>query len=162
MALLPKGNNMIFNSKQMVIVIALLSAPYIHPMEQTVKASGSVQDAQRILQASSDLLQAARDGNMQRVQAALAAGADVNHQDIIGSTPLFCAASSGHKEIVELLIHAGADKDRQTSDGSTPLLRAAERGHKEIVELLIRAGANIDHQDSPRLYSFALGCCTWS
>ena len=59
---------MIFNSKQMVIVIALLSAPYIHPMKQTVKAS-------------ENLLQAARDGNMQLVQAALSAGADKDHQD---------------------------------------------------------------------------------
>ena len=60
MALLPKGNDMIFTSKQMVIVIALLSAPYIHPMERFLKAIGIVKEARSTPQeASRNLLQAA-------------------------------------------------------------------------------------------------------
>ena len=126
---------MIFNSKQMVIVVALLSAPYIQPMERTVTAS-------------INLLQAARDGVLQLVQAALAAGADKDHQDRDGSTPLLWAAVDGHKEIVELLIRAGADKDRQDRCGYAPLHWAARNGHKEVVEILLRGGANIKQPDN--------------
>ena len=89
---------MIFNSKHMVIVVVLSSAPCMQPMEKTLEAFGFLEVG---TQASKNLLQAARDGNLQRVQALLHEGADINIQDD-GWAPLNLAACWGHKEIVEI------------------------------------------------------------
>ena len=64
----------------MVIVVALLSAPCTHPMKRKTEPAGSDQAAKRA-QASENLLQAAKDGNLQRVQEALTDGADINTRD---------------------------------------------------------------------------------
>ena len=79
------------------------------------------------------------------------AGADKDHQNNDGWTPLHLAARWGHKEIVELsfLTMAGADKDRQTDEGGwTPLHWAALFGYKEVVEALIRAGASFNEPNN--------------
>ena len=65
----------------MVIVVALLSAPCTYPMEQTLEAASSDQGAKRD-QASRNLLQAAKEGNLQRVQTALNDGAGINTKTI--------------------------------------------------------------------------------
>lgn len=59
--------------------------------------------------AQSSIWQAARDGNLSQVRAALAAGAQVDARDPSGATPLFLAAQSGHLEVVEFLAGRGAD-----------------------------------------------------
>ena len=50
---------MIFNSKYIVIVVALLSAPCIYPMKRTLEDAGSVKEAKRTKDASRNLLEAA-------------------------------------------------------------------------------------------------------
>ena len=94
---------MIFNSKHIVIVVALLSAPSTHPMKRTLEGAGSDKDAIRIQAASRNLLQAAKDGDLQRVQALLKDSAEINTHDEYGNTPLHWAVASGHKEVVRNL-----------------------------------------------------------
>jgi ankyrin repeat protein len=66
----------------------------------------------------------------------LAAGANINHQNRNGRTPLFWAASRGHTETVRTLLEAGADVNLADNDSKTPLSLATEEGHTAIVNLL--------------------------
>lgn len=50
-----------------------------------------------------------QDGDTELIQMLLKAGADVNHQNDNGTTPLMKAAERGQKNIVRLLLEAGAD-----------------------------------------------------
>jgi len=71
---------------------------------------------------------AVRDGNIEEVKKAIAAGKDVNAEDDKGITALHSAAMMGHIEIADLLIAKGADvnaKDEIT--GWTPLHYAASK-----------------------------------
>ena len=51
---------------------------------------------------------AAMAGNMKRVRALVAAGADVEEQSAKGLTPMFSAAERNHAEVVRFLVANGA------------------------------------------------------
>lgn len=53
------------------------------------------------------------------VRALIAGGANVNHQCIYGSTPLFDAMLVGQAEMVDILMEAGARLDIADANGST-------------------------------------------
>ena len=67
-----------------------------------------------------ELIEAIEKGDIEAVKQHLAAGTDVNAQNLNGFYPLTSAASWGHNEIVELLIAQGADVNVKSS-GKTPL-----------------------------------------
>ena len=91
----------------------------------------------------SQLIEAARNGRAEKVQALLEAGADVNAKTDDGSTALMMAAFGGQTETAQVLLDAGADVNAKNNDGQTALWWAARQGHThtEIVELLKQAGA---------------------
>ena len=93
---------------------------------------------------SSSIHEAAREGNLNTVIQQLNTGADVNHANENGDTPLTYAAFMGHLEIVDLLIEKGAQVNAKGLAGWTPLHLATQRGHKKITELLIEKGADIN------------------
>lgn len=97
-----------------------------------------------------DLLEAARQGDVPKVKAALDAGADVNYEmPGPGVTAIFLAASGGHVEVVRLLIKMKADVNASEKiDGRTVLIIASQEGRPEVVELLIKAGAKINMKDN--------------
>jgi ankyrin repeat protein len=74
----------------------------------------------------------------EHVEALIQAGADVNHMDERGTTPLHAACS---KEIVEALLRAGADVHSRDHHGRTPLHSARSA---KIAEALLRAGADVN------------------
>ncbi|SVA58445.1 uncharacterized protein METZ01_LOCUS111299 [marine metagenome] len=82
---------------------------------------------------------AAFKGNIEAVKQHLAAGTDVNAQNLNGFYPLTSAASWGHNEIVELLIAKGADVNVKSS-GKTPLDWAIKQLHLETADLLRKHG----------------------
>ena len=69
-----------------------------------------------------NLIAAAKQGNLERVNAIL--GADnslVNQKDESGATPVHYAALNGHRQIVRLLVQRGADVNSTDSQfGATP------------------------------------------
>ncbi|MHC4680639.1 MAG: ankyrin repeat domain-containing protein [Planctomycetota bacterium] len=117
---------------------------------------------------------AAEAGQVDIVGYLIAAGVDVDAENISGETPLQFAADKGHKEVVELLIENGAyvslyvaahlgdlakvksfiedgaDVDAKKGGGGTPLHAALAEGHKEITELLIAKGANVNARNLSR------------
>ncbi|KAF0719126.1 Aste57867_1264 [Aphanomyces stellatus] len=70
-------------------------------------------------------------------------GADVDAQDIAGTTPLMIAASLGHRSFVRVLLEANANLNASALDGSTALHVAAYHGQLDIVDDLIDAGADV-------------------
>ncbi len=89
---------------------------------------------------------AARTGNMEKIEAHLAeGGANPDAGDRkFGVTPLCWAALGGHTGIVELLIQHGASVDVRNRDGATALHGAAFLGRIKAAELLLKSGAEPD------------------
>jgi hypothetical protein len=101
-------------------------------------------------------LVAVQYGQIAMVQALLAAGADPNHANSTGKTPIFFADT---REVVEALVKAGVKVNHVGSQRITPLISAALGGHQKavsaliaaatkehlaIVKILLAAGANVD------------------
>jgi len=70
-------------------------------------------------------------------------GAEIEHPDASGWTPLIAAASRGYIETVRRLLQLGAEVNVSTeTEGQwTPLRVAAEGGHQKVVDLLTAQGA---------------------
>lgn len=90
------------------------------------------------------LIDAARNGDVDVVEALLKQGANVNQGNKKGETPLILAAAYGHVEVVDVLIKQGANVNQGNKKGDTPLHLAAINGRAEVVDTLIRQGANVN------------------
>jgi ankyrin repeat protein len=92
------------------------------------------------------LLNAASEGDVERLRRLMKLGRDVNATSGDGS-PLYLAAEGGHVEAVRLLLEAGADDTMQTKVGRdkelTPLQAAVRGGHAPAVRLLLRKDTDI-------------------
>ncbi|NGX49172.1 MAG: Phosphocholine transferase AnkX [Candidatus Anoxychlamydiales bacterium] len=76
-------------------------------------------------------------------QKLIAAGADINAQDIDKETLLFKASKGKLIDLVNFLLENGADFTIPNKDGFTPVMIAIENGNIEIARLLIEKGADI-------------------
>ncbi|WP_245520387.1 MULTISPECIES: ankyrin repeat domain-containing protein [unclassified Mesorhizobium] len=102
---------------------------------------------------------AAKDGDVAAIKAALDAGADIEEQEK-GATPLFLAVRSGHVEAAELLIKRGADVNKEAVLG-LPMTVALLKKAPDMVRLLLAHGvdANGRTRDEPILtLAVANGC----
>ncbi len=91
------------------------------------------------------LLDRAVLGNQVEIaQLLIARGADVNHADKIGFTPLLYAASIdfGDSAMIDLLLKSGAHADVRTKDGLTPLDLARKYQHTHLIGSLEASGAS--------------------
>jgi ankyrin repeat protein len=97
----------------------------------------------------SPLVRAVRDGDVPRVRALLARGADPNEPEgVNGWTPLLHAVHKNQPGSVRALLDGHADVNRAAPNGATPLMMAAGYGYTPIVELLLRGGAGPDNDRS--------------
>eukprot|EP00656_Telonema_subtile_P001295 TRINITY_DN10592_c0_g4_i3.p1 TRINITY_DN10592_c0_g4~~TRINITY_DN10592_c0_g4_i3.p1 ORF type:complete len:867 (-),score=296.48 TRINITY_DN10592_c0_g4_i3:122-2722(-) len=87
---------------------------------------------------------AAEHGQHAAVQILVFAGADVNHANKSGITPLYIAASRGHHRTVEALLETGAVANQPNQNGATPLYIAAAKEHLETIKVLLRAKADVN------------------
>ncbi|MEK9657636.1 MAG: ankyrin repeat domain-containing protein [bacterium] len=78
----------------------------------------------------------AQNGDVSLVKSLIAAGKDINYQNLHGEIPLHFAVYNGHVEIVKLLLGNGADINAKDKNGRTPLEVAVARGHQKIIEIL--------------------------
>ncbi|VDP18283.1 unnamed protein product [Onchocerca flexuosa] len=91
---------------------------------------------------------AATGGHDSLVELLITRGADIEHKDKKGFTPIILAATGGHANVVELLLNHGANIEAQSDrTKDTALSLACSGGRKEVVELLLKRGANKEHRN---------------
>ena len=94
---------------------------------------------------SYEMMEAAQNGNLTKVQILLHRCADVNSmwpQDL--RSALMTAANYSRAEVVRKLLNCNATVDSQNSDGTTALMFASGNGSLETVGLLLNAGAQVN------------------
>ncbi|HEC18659.1 MAG TPA: hypothetical protein ENI97_04885 [Gammaproteobacteria bacterium] len=96
---------------------------------------------------TTELMNAAKDGNLQAVQAAAQRDADINQRSNKGKSALMFAASENHADVVQWLLEQGADVNATDNYGTTALIVAATAGHDEVVKLLLENGADATLRD---------------
>lgn len=100
------------------------------------------------------LVLAARELDVERVRALLAAGAPVDRAGEGDETPLYSAIdvaphdSADAATVVSLLLAKGANANKRTAGGRRPLHTAAEKGEEAIVKALLAKGAHVDDEVS--------------
>ena len=94
------------------------------------------------------LLEAAKDGDREKVARLLKLRADVNAADQHGCTALMWAAFYDRVEVVNLLLEADADVNATDNDGVTPLITAAHWGYVEVVEALLKKDVDVNWRDN--------------
>jgi hypothetical protein len=93
---------------------------------------------------AADIWAAAKEGNLEAVKQALAAGTAVNAREPqSGGTPLTVSTVFGQTAVAALLIQKGADVAIAGNDGNTALHLAAFFGRQDVVELLLQHGASV-------------------
>ena len=91
-----------------------------------------------------DLLEAAKAGDVARAQRLLDAGADPRAVDLGGYSAVWFAAAAGHAAMVRLLLGKGASLPAQRSEvGRQLALYCTHSAHASVLELL-RAGQGGD------------------
>ena len=95
-----------------------------------------------------ELLVAAQDGDIERIDRSMDLGADVNARDSHGQTALMYASTRGYTRCVERLVHTwAADVNAESVEGAdivSALMYAAEKGHHQCMDILIQAGADVN------------------
>ena len=88
------------------------------------------------------LREAARAGDLARIEALLAAGAPVDAPARYGQTPLYFAAEKGHLAVAKRLVERGANVNVQDGFfGASALGMALQGGHDELARYLLAHGA---------------------
>lgn len=101
--------------------------------------------------ATSEMLSnAARTGDLKRIESLISAGVNLNEPNQYGCTPLSYAALFNRDQVAALLLANKADpnlraesRSRSTECPKTPLQIAASMGNLRMASMLIAAGANV-------------------
>lgn len=89
----------------------------------------------KLFKNDTDIIEAASDGQLERVAKLISIGMDVNAREKWGWSALSMCGYGGHKDVARLLLDHGADLDNVDVDGDTPRSLAVQRGHTELVIL---------------------------
>uniref|UniRef100_A0A8C2EQV8 asparaginase n=1 Tax=Cyprinus carpio TaxID=7962 RepID=A0A8C2EQV8_CYPCA len=90
---------------------------------------------------------AAKNGNIETLEAIRDMGTNLNKADYDGRTPLHIAACEGNLNVVEYLLGKGATFFAKDRFGDTPLRNAIHLRHKDVVELLRKSGAHLSQDE---------------
>ncbi len=108
-------------------------------------------------EATSELINATKSGDVERMRAALTAGGD---PDVISACePLVCFAagsSAFELDVLETLLDAGANPNQPDEWGTSALTYAVNKGKWLRVGVLIKAGADINFQHEKGISKTAL------
>jgi ankyrin repeat protein len=98
-----------------------------------------------------DLILAASNGNLDKVQKFIADGIDVNFLDIYCQTALLYASRNNHLEIVHFLIKSGANCNIINYYGTSALDFAVMYGNQSVIQVLVQNGIKINTDHNPIL-----------
>ena len=135
--------------KMKIILFGLVSLVAINSSART--ATESVIAPNFAVIAGKALIEAAYQGQLEKLKKLIAVGADLNTQtnffsekNRLNETALMIAAKKGHTKIAKALIDAGADVNATDIHGITALINAACKGHTKIAKALLARYAYID------------------
>jgi uncharacterized protein len=86
-------------------------------------------------------------GELQGIRALIAAGANLDHRDEQGMTPLAIAAKNGNLPVARALIGGGANVN-SVIQGRSLLMLVVERNSLLMAQVLIKAGADVNYRSS--------------
>jgi len=90
---------------------------------------------------------ACRQGKQDIVELLLESGANVNHRNKAGNTPLLEACSQGHVNAARMLLDRGADLDTPTETTlDSALTWACTLGNERVVDLLLSWNTDVEHR----------------
>jgi ankyrin len=89
-----------------------------------------------------EVANAAMRGDKGAVRTLLQQKADVNAQQIDGTSALHWAVEANDLELADLLLRSGAKPSAANKAGATPLLLATQNGNAAMIERLLTAGAD--------------------
>ncbi|KAJ7640853.1 hypothetical protein DFH06DRAFT_1215414 [Mycena polygramma] len=134
------------NERSVTEILDPLAAATIHSLPSSPSSSSfSSQTArrrrtfglvERLFQKPTAIVQAASDGDIDRVARLISLGMDVNAVDRWGWSALSMCGYGGHVAIARLLLDHGAKIDNVDVDGDTPISLASQRGHANVVIML--------------------------
>ncbi len=110
--------------------------------------------------ASSQLLSAIKDNQLDAVKRAILEGAGLEEKVNGSFTPLMVAVGGGNPEIVRSLLVGGANPNARTDAGLTPLMVSVIEGKPAITTLLINAGASAGEKNAEGLTALDLAIGT--
>ena len=93
------------------------------------------------------LVAAVTSGDLDRVSALIARGAEVNYRNRDGETPLTFAAAWDQLAAARVLLDHGADPNAADRHGGTALMWAAQHSEPALARALLAAGAEVDARD---------------
>ena len=114
-------------------------------------APGNQEDDNMELLTCMSLIDAAKDGDIQKVTELIASGADVDDRDGIGASALHWSTTNNHEKVVETLIDSGADVNARDENRTTLLHLAADEGNEVILRALLASGAAVQVKDKDGL-----------
>jgi ankyrin repeat protein len=85
-----------------------------------------------------ELLEAAKNGNLIKVQKALEKGANPNAKDKHGWTPLHSVALMGRVDVVKIMLEHGADPRIADNEGHIPLDYAKDSAIRSLLKSAMR------------------------
>jgi ankyrin repeat protein len=97
--------------------------------------------------APKDLATLIQSGDAKQALEQIKAGADVNHAQPDGSTPLIWAINLMEYDVTEALIAKKADVNAVNAFGAMPLTEAARQGDARVIKMLLDGGAKADSAD---------------
>jgi hypothetical protein len=101
-----------------------------------------------VSQLNDALFNAAKGGNIGKINSLLHQGAQVNSANTSRETALHAAAALGRSHAVNLLLQKGANPNATTTGGWTPLHSAARFKHTQVARLLVARGAQVNTRNS--------------
>ena len=95
------------------------------------------------------LLEAAKQNNIEQARKAIVLGASIDCRDFSGFTSLYLACTLGNMQIAELLVASGANVDQAFGKRKQTLLHwAAEQSSTGVATFLLSHKANVNAQQS--------------
>eukprot|EP00118_Oscarella_pearsei_P003104 m.12968 g.12968 ORF g.12968 m.12968 type:complete len:2147 (+) comp24414_c0_seq2:49-6489(+) len=124
------------------------SLPHAAAAAAAATANGPDIDMQTESNHDTALTLACAGGHDDLVELLLRKGADLEHRDKKGYTPLILSATAGHSSTVDILLQHGAVIETQSDrTKDTALSLACSGGRLEVVEILLAHSADFEHRN---------------
>jgi len=124
-----------------------MSNPWIQRASMFVIAAGFLLLGACSREYPTELMNAAKDGNLAAVMAAAERGVEIKGRSNKGKNALMFAASEGHLDVVQWLVDQGTNVNDADNYGTTALIVASTAGHHDVVKLLLEHDADTQVRD---------------